>query len=59
MEAIDKRYAIHSRLLATSVDVEKGPAELERVRIEVAKSETSPYRFRTKEKGHPKSGLSP
>ncbi len=32
--------------------MEKVPAELERGRIEVAKSETSPYRFRTKEKGH-------
>lgn len=32
--------------------MEKVPAELERGRIEVAKSETCPYRFRTKEKGH-------
>lgn len=32
--------------------MEKVPAELERGRIEVAKSEACPYRFRTKEKGH-------
>lgn len=41
VDAIDKRYAIHSRQLATSGDVEKVWAELERVRIEVAKSETN------------------
>ena len=40
-KAIDERYALHSRQLATQGDVEKVRAEIEKVRAEIAKTEAN------------------
>ena len=40
-KAIDERYALHSRQLATQGDIEKVRAEIEKVRAEIAKTEAN------------------
>jgi hypothetical protein len=40
-KAIDERYALHSRQLATQGDIEKVRAEIEKVRAEIGKVEVN------------------